>query len=320
MVPHRAAALVGRNALLLAILALVAVFSLLNASFLTVGNLRALLEQNAPLAIIAVGTTFGIISRNIDISSASVAALATVFVAFVFVATGSILLGLACGLAATLAVYLANGLLVASLGLDPLIVTLAAWIWARGLAVSLTDAQTIAIASPFVRFMNDRSSLGVAPSVILAGLAFLLGWIILTKTRLGLYAYALGADERGLLQSGVSPGRTKVLLFCVMGLFTGLSVMAIVGRFGAAAPTAGFGLELDAVVAVILGGTSFRGGTGSMVATIAGVLFIAVLNNGLNLLQMEDSVFYLVKGTAILLALVLEWLSRHVLARPVGAG
>lgn len=314
---RRAAGLLGQNALLIALVVLAVAFALLNPRFLAPGNLAALLEQNAPLAIVAVGTTFGILSRNIDISPGSVLALAAVIVAMVHAPTGSIGLALLAGAALTLAVYLANGLLVARLGLDPLIVTLAAWIWARGLAVSLTNAETLPIASPFVAFMNGRWA-GVSPAVALAVLAYLLGWLVLNRTRLGLYAYALGADERGLRQAGISVPRTKLQLFLLMGGFTALAIPALVGRFGAAAPTAGFGLELDAIVAVIIGGTSFRGGEGGLLNTVLGVLFIAVLNNGLNLMQMEDAVFYLVKGGAILLALVLDWFSRRVLA-PAGA-
>src|SRR5262249_8931233 len=153
---------------------------------------------------------------------------------------------------------------------------------------------------------NTPIGFGFTLSAPLVVLAFLAGWVILRRTSLGIRIYAVGGDPRMLRQAGVDEGRLRLLILLVMGCFTAVGMLAMLGRLGAAAPTAGFGLELDAIVAVILGGASFRGGSGRLRDTAIGVLFLAILNNGLSGLQMGDAQFYLIKGTIILAALTLR--------------
>src|SRR6185312_9745438 len=221
-------------------------------------------------------------------------------------------LALGAGIGACLLVYLVNGLVVGGLGLDPLIVTLAAWIWARGLAISLTGAATLPFDQGFVAFMNAPILLSFTPGVMLVAAAFLLGWIVLTRLPIGIRIYALGNDARMLRQSGTDERLVRVATLLIMGIFTAAGMVVMLGRFGAAAPTAGFGLELDAIVAVVIGGASFRGGEGRLRDTAVGVAFLAVLNNGLSGLQMGDAGFFLIKGSAILAALTLRSAARFV--------
>ena len=216
-------------------------------------------------------------------------------------------------------VYGLNGLIVGRIGLDPLIVTLAAWIWARGLAVSLTNATTIGFDMGFVTLMNTPLAFGFTLSLPLVLLTFLAGWLILRRTPLGLRVYAVGGAPRMLRQAGVDDGSLRLQILLVMGLFTAVGMIVMLGRLGAAAPTAGFGLELDAIVAVILGGASFRGGTGRVRDTAIGVLFLAILNNGLSGLQMGDAQFFLIKGLIILAALTLRALVQAHFSRSVAA-
>lgn len=306
----RAGARLTRSALGLATLLLVAVFAIVNPRFATWPNVVAIIEQNAMLAIVSVGAMIGIVSRSVDISPGSVIALGAVVAALAAQAGAALPLSLTAGVLACLAVYAANGAIVGRLGLDPLIVTLAAWIWARGLAVSLTGATTIAFDMGFVTFMNTPLALGFTVSAPLAVLAFFAGWIILRRSALGIRIYAIGGDPRMLRQAGVDEGRLRLVILLVMGCFTAVGMLVMLGRLGAAAPTAGFGLELDAIVAVILGGASFRGGSGRLRDTAIGVLFLAVLNNGLSGLQMGDAQFFLIKGTIILAALTLRALAQ----------
>lgn len=305
----------GRNAILVATLVLAAVFALINPRFASLANAVTLVEQNATLAIVAVGAMIGIVSRSVDISPGSVVALGAVAAALALQAGAALPLALLAGIGACLLIYLVNGLVVGRLGLDPLIVTLAAWIWARGLAVSLTDARTIPFDLGFVGFMNAPLVLGFTPGVVLMVLAFLAGWIVLTRLPVGMRLYALGNDPRMLRQAGVDDGRTRLVVLLLIGCFTAAGMIVMLGRFGAAAPTAGFGLELDAIVAVVIGGASFRGGEGRLRDTLVGVLFLAVLNNGLSGLQMGDAGFFLIKGTAILAALTLRSAARFLPAR-----
>jgi ribose/xylose/arabinose/galactoside ABC-type transport system permease subunit len=311
----RAGARLTRSALGLATLLLVAVFAIVNPRFATWPNVVAIIEQNAMLAIVSVGAMIGIVSRSVDISPGSVIALGAVVAALAAQAGAPLPLSLIAGVLACLAVYAANGAIVGRLGLDPLIVTLAAWIWARGLAVSLTGATTIAFDMGFVAFMNTPLALGFTVSAPLAVLAFFAGWIILRRSALGIRIYAIGGDPRMLRQAGVDEGRLRLAILLVMGCFTAVGMLVMLGRLGAAAPTAGFGLELDAIVAVILGGASFRGGSGRLRDTAIGVLFLAVLNNGLSGLQMGDAQFFLIKGTIILAALTLRALAQGYFSR-----
>lgn len=303
----------GTYGLLLMLGILVVIFALMNPNFLSFTNLTAMLDQNADLAIVAVGMTFAIISRNIDLAPGSLIALSGVIAGLVFNATGNIYLGLLCAVLAAILVDLFDGVLIGYLGIDPLIVTLAAWIWVRGLAVSLTGASSIVIQSPFVDFMNTARVLGISPSVVLIVLAYVFGWFVLNRTKLGRYTFAMGGDERATMQAGVNAAFYKVLMFGMLGLLAGVATAVTVSRFGAAAPDAAYGLELDAIVAVIIGGNAFQGGEGGLRKTIVGVLFIIILNNGLRSQGMRDADFFAFKGAAILVALVFEVISRQLM-------
>ena len=184
-------------------------FSLLEDSFLTLRNFATLLDQSAIFATLAVGATFGIISRNIDIAPASVITLADVVAALLLRASFGFGLSMLGGVGVTMAIYCAHGVLVGWLGLDPLIVTLAAWIWARGLAISLTNATTIPFHHPFVDFVNAPVVLGLDPSVFVAAAAFLVGALVLRHTRTGLRAYALLARTQSIYCKPASARRAR---------------------------------------------------------------------------------------------------------------
>src|SRR5205823_1927549 len=164
-------------------------------------------------------------------------------------------------------------------------------------------AHTIPFDLAFVNFMNTSILGGCTPGVVLMAAAFLAGWLVLARLPIGMRLYALGNDPRMLRQADVDDSVTRMKVLLIMGTFTADGMIVMLGRFGAAAPTAGFGLELDAIVAVIIGGASFRGGEGHLRDTAIGVLFLAVLNNGLSGLQIGDAGFFLIKGGAILAAL-----------------
>jgi ribose/xylose/arabinose/galactoside ABC-type transport system permease subunit len=308
----RVARTLSRNAVIVATIVLMIIFSVINPRFATIANFVTLIEQNATLAIVAVGAMLGIVSRCIDISPGSVVALGAVAAAMALEHHAGVPLALTAGIATCLAVYALNGLAVGRLGLDPLIVTLAAWIWARGLAVSLTQARTLPFSLEFTGFMNAPLIVGFAPGVVIMVAAFLAGWVVLARLPIGMRLYALGNDPRMLRQAGVDENATRFRVLLLMGCFTAAGMIVTLGRLGAAAPTAGFGLELDAIVAVVIGGASFRGGEGRLRDTAVGVAFLAVLNNGLSGLQMGDAGFFLIKGGAILAALTLRAAARFL--------
>jgi ribose transport system permease protein len=307
--------IVAEYGLLFALIALVLLFTSLNPRFLTVANLTTLLEQNAALMIVAVGTTFAIISRNIDLAPASIIALSGVLIGLVFQATGSIILAILAGFAGAIAVELLNAVLIVRGDINPLIVTLACWIWARGLAVSLTGANSILVRDPLIEFITRNLVLGISPAILLAALTFIAGVFLLSRTRLGRYTYAIGSDERAAIQAGVPTGKYKLLMFALFGVLAGLATLVTVSRLGAAAPDAAYGLELDAIVAVIIGGNPFQGGEGNVRRTLIGALFIAVLNNGFGNLGMLDSQIAVYKGAAIILALLFGAISSRLVRK-----
>lgn len=304
---------IAEYGLLVMLVALVALFAALNPTFLTLANITTLLQQNAALLIISVGMTFAIISRNIDLAPASLIALSGTVMGLVFVGTGNIGLSILAAFVTAVVVQLFNGWLITQLDINPLIVTLACWIWARGLAVSLTSADSIVIRDPFIDFMNRSLFLNITPPLVLVVVAYVFGWIVLNRTRLGRYTYAIGSDERATIQAGIPTKRYKLLMFAMLGLFVGMATVITVSRLGAAAPDAAYGLELDAIVAVIIGGNPFQGGEGNLRRTLIGALFIAVLNNGLSNLGMLDSQIAVYKGTAIILALLFGVISIRLL-------
>lgn len=299
--------------LLILLLGLIVVFASLNTRFLIPANFATILSQNAALFIVAVGMTFAIISRNIDLSPGSLIALGGTVLGLVFVQTESIFLGIVACFLAVILVQFFNGLLIARLGINPLIVTLACWIWARGLAISLTRANSIPIRDPFIDFMNRSWFLNITPPVILIVIVAVTGWFLLNRTRLGRYTYAMGSDERATVQAGVPIVRYKLMLFVMFGILAGLGAIITVGRLGAAVPTAAYGLELDAIVAVIIGGNPFLGGDGKLRRTLIGAFFIAVLNNGLSNLGMLDSQIAVYKGLSIIVALLFSSISLKLL-------
>ncbi|MEO8392314.1 MAG: ABC transporter permease [Chloroflexota bacterium] len=306
---------VAEYGLLIALIALVILFTALNPRFLTLANITTMLEQNSALLIIAVGMTFAIISRNIDLAPASIIALSGVFIGLVYTATGSIILGILAGFAVAIAVELLNAALIVKGGINPLIVTLACWIWARGLAVSLTGANSIPIRDPLISFISSDVVLGISPALVIALIVFLGGVFVLSRTRLGRYTYAIGSDERATVQAGVPTGKYKLIMFAMFGVLVSLATLITVSRLGAAAPDAAYGLELDAIVAVIIGGNPFQGGEGNVRRTLIGALFIAVLNNGFGNLGMLDSQIAVYKGAAIILALLFGAISSRLARR-----
>lgn len=313
----RAGALVAEYGLLIILIALSALFTALNPRFLTLANVTTLLAQNSAMMIVAVGMTFAIISQNIDLSPASLIALSGTVMGIVFMASGSILLGIAAAFITSIIVEVFNAILVARVGINPLIVTLACWIWARGLAVSLTGAESISVHHPFIDFMNASLFLQITPPIALTALAFIIGGFTLNRTRLGRYTFAMGSDERATIQAGVPTIKYKLLMFAMFGVFVGVATLITVSRLGAAAPDAAYGLELDAIVAVIIGGNPFQGGEGKLRRTLIGALFIAVLNNGLSNLGMLDAQIATYKGAAIILALLFGVISLRLLRRRI---
>lgn len=301
--------------LALLLLALVGLFSVLNEHFWSLATLQTVTNRIPSLALAALGMTFVLVAGGIDLSVGSVAAVAGAVFGWcvadhslpVAVGAGAALLaGLACGLA--------NGALVNALRMPSFIVTLGLLEGARGLAYLVTNSQT--------KYLGERLALlqatplgGLSVAFLLAVALTGLAHFALTRTVLGRHIVAVGTNEEAARLVGVSPTRIRAVVFGVSGLLAGLAGLCHVARLGAADPNAGSGLELSAIAAAVIGGTSLMGGRGSMLATLVGVLIIATLEAGLAHLGVSEPMKRVVTGVVIVGAVAAEALRARLAAR-----
>jgi ribose/xylose/arabinose/galactoside ABC-type transport system permease subunit len=311
---RRVLAFVERGGLPLTLLGLIVVFSLVNSSFLTTANLLDLLEQNAALAIVAVGSLVVIVAGGIDLSVGSLTALAAMVMAWTFGHGVDPILAIVAGVAAGAAVGLLQGVLVSVIGVNAVIVTLAGLIWARGVATAMSGARSLPVDTGYALWITDRHFGYVSFAVVAATLAFAAGALVLRRTRFGRHLYALGGSREAARQVGLPVTRIGVVAFVASGACAGIAGVVEGGRLAVGQPNMGTGLELDAIAAVVVGGASLSGGEGRVWRTILGVAFIATMNNGLSLLGLNDAYVYLYKGLIVLFALSIEVAARRLSA------
>lgn len=300
-------------ALLLAVL--VGLFSVLNEHFWSLATLQSVTNRIPALALAALGMTFVLVAGGIDLSVGSVAAVAGAVFGWLVVDC-SLPVGVAAvaGLAAGLACGLVNGALVNALRMPSFIVTLGLLEGARGVAYLITNSQT--------KYLGERLAVLQATPVGGLSVAFLLAvaltglaHFVLTRTVFGRQAVAVGTNEEAARLVGISPGRVRTVVFAASGLLAGLAGLCHVARLGAADPNAGSGLELSAIAAAVIGGTSLMGGRGSMPATLVGVLIIATLEAGLAHLGVSEPMKRVVTGLVIVGAVAAEAMRARLAAR-----
>jgi ribose transport system permease protein len=291
--------------------ALLVAFRIVQPGWLNSKTIQNLVIQNTPLALVAMAMTFAIISRHFDLSPGSMIALSGAVVGLVYTANGSLALAILAGVGTALGAGLLNGLLVAVLGLNAVMVTLAAFIWARGLTIGSNRGNPIDVGSGLTNVVNAgwHGFTLTAPVVVVL---YLLGWLLLSRTKMGRYTYAIGGDATAARRAGINTALYTVLIFLLMGSMIGLSAVITVGQLGSAQATAGLGLELDAIIAVVIGGTRLSGGEGNIGRTALGVIFLSILNSGLLNLGLTDSYFQLYRGLALLSVLTVQILVRRV--------
>jgi ribose transport system permease protein len=294
----------------------VVAFRFVEPSWLNRHTLQAIVTQNGPLALVAMAMTFSIISRHIDLSPGSMLALAGVVIGLVYRDTGSLGLGLLAGLGLCVASGLVNGVLVSFLGLNAIMVTLATYIWARGLALGFTNGDPIVVNTKLTSVMTHTAG-GFTIAAPIVVVAFATAWFVLSKTRFGRYTYAMGGDPVGARRAGIRVGLYTTLIFVVMGVATWLASTIVLGQLASAQPYAAPSLELDAIIAVIIGGTRLAGGEGSVGRTLLGVAFISILNSGLLNLGLTDAYYQVYKGAALLAVLSAQLLLRRLATQEV---
>ena len=298
--------LLARFGLVLALLALIAVLSYESERFLSTANIINILRQISINAIIAFGMTVVIIGRGIDLSVGSLLAFVGVVGASIAVTETSPWLAMAAMIGVGILLGLCNGTFVAYAGIAPFVVTLAGLTIYRGGALAYTDGSPISGMPEAIYWMGNGRILGL-PTPIWIMLAFLgVTYFLLRHTALGRSVYAIGGNEEAARLSGIPVRRVKLLTYAFSGLAASLASIILMARVNSGQPTAGVMFELDAIAAVVVGGTSLFGGRGGVFGTLIGALIIGVINNGMNLLDVPSFYQQIVKGGVILAALLIE--------------
>lgn len=288
----------------LILLVILVTFALFSPQFFTVNNLLTLALQTSLVALVAIGMTFTIITGGIDLSVGSTAALAGAIAAGIAVQLGTYP-GLLAGIATGLAIGALNGALIVWGRLPPFVATLASMATARGLTLVYTQGRPIAGLDQAFTFWGSESWLGAPMPVWILLITAVIAHLILRQTRLGLHLYAIGGGEETARLAGVNVGRIKFSAYLISGLCAALSGIILTARLWSAQPNAGIGLELDAIAAAVLGGSSLAGGAGGIPGTIAGSFIIGMLANGLNLLGVPSYHQQVIKGAIFVIAVVL---------------
>lgn len=282
--------------------------SMMSPNFLELNNILNVLRQVSINALIAFGMTFVILTGGIDLSVGSILALAGAITAG-FLSSGmdpvlAILLGVMAG--ALMGAF--NGLIIAKGKVAPFIATLATMTIFRGLTLVYTDGRPITGLSDggLFELMGRGYFFGIPVPVIWMLVIYAALFFVLKKTVFGRQVYALGGNEEASILSGIKVDRVKIWVYTLTGALSAIAGIILASRLNSAQPNAGFTYELDAIAAVVLGGTSLSGGRGWIFGTLVGALIIGVLNNGLNLLGVSSFYQQVVKGGVILLAVLLD--------------
>lgn len=291
---------------LVGLILIVVILSVMSSDFLTVGNVFNVLRQVSINALIAFGMTFVILTGGIDLSVGSIIALSSAFAAGMMASgTGSWLAILVCVAAGTL-MGTVNGVVIARGKVAPFIATLATMTIFRGLTMVYTDGRPITGLPDSFGLIGRGYLFQVPMPVIWMVAAFVVLYILLKFTSFGRHVFALGGNEEATRLSGINTKRVKVLVYSISGLLSSISGIILTSRLNSAQPTAGTSYELDAIAAVVLGGTSLAGGKGWIGGTLIGAMIIGVLDNGLNLMNVSSFYQQVVKGAVILLAVLLD--------------
>jgi ribose transport system permease protein len=285
------------------------VLSILSDSFLTVNNWMNVLRQVSINALIAFGMTFVILTGGIDLSVGSVLALSSAITAGMMASGMNGFTAIIIGLLAGFLMGILNGIVITKGRVAPFIATLATMTMFRGLTLVYTDGRPITgFASDDILFqmMGRGYFLGIPVPVVFMIVVYVALYFILKKTTFGRHTYAIGGNEEASRLSGIRVDRLKIWIYSLTGGLSALAGIILTSRLNSAQPTAGTAYELDAIAAVVLGGTSLSGGRGWIFGTLVGALIIGVLNNGLNLLNVSSFYQQVIKGLVILLAVLLD--------------
>ena len=312
---ERRRALIQEYGIFLAFLLLAAILSVSNEFFLTPGNISNVLLQTSINGVLAVGMTFVILTGGIDLSVGSVVALAgivsasfatTSSTAAVYGAPYPVAIPLVVGVVVGVICGALSGLIVSYFAVPAFVTTLGMLSAARGLTLIYGGGRPVPALTPEFRWIGTGHILGIPAPVIILAIIFGLAWWILTRTRFGRYIYAVGGNAHAAKTSGIDVVRIRFSVYVISAGLAGVAGMLLSARTGSALPQAGIAYELDAIAAVVIGGTSLSGGIGRITGTLIGALIIGVMNNGLDLMGIQSYYQQVLKGALIVGAVMLD--------------
>ena len=286
-----------------------------NNYFLSYDNMLIILRQISINGILAIGMTFVIITAGVDLSVGSVLALAGIVAARFATSnsglkigdtTDAVLLPFLVALAIGTVCGYVNGAILSKYRIQPFIVTMGMLSAARGLTLLTTGGNPVSQLNSDFRWIGNGYMAGIPVPVVIYLLIFILSWILLYKTTFGRYVFAVGGNEKSARTSGINIVRIKVLVYTLSGALAGIAGLILTARTGSAQTNAGNAYELDAIAAVVIGGTSMTGGIGTLAGTFFGVLIIGVMNNSLDLLGVPSYYQQVIKGALIVIAVLLD--------------
>lgn len=291
--------------------------ALTGGTFLQVQNLLNVIRQVSHVGVIAIGMTFVIIARGIDLSVGSILGVSAVVGAslaqlpeasnkmFPGLALPAIV-GILAGLLVGAVLGLINGWLVAAFKIPPFIATLGMMSAARGMARMYTNGRPLSKLDPTFNWVGQGDLLFLPVPIVLFTLVAVGGHLVLTRTRFGRHVFAYGGNEQAARVSGINISRINLGIYTLVGTLAGLAGIILAARIGSGQPNLGEGIELDAITAAVIGGTSFAGGIGTIWGTVVGTLIIGVINNGLDLMNVSPFLQQVVKGAIIVLAIIID--------------
>ena len=307
-----AGAFLSKYGIYFAFALLTGVMSFISPPFRTLSNIENILQQSSVNGIMAVGMTLVIITAGIDLSVGSVLALsAVVATSFAHPDTHSLIVPILLGLLVGLTCGTVSGVLIAKRRLAPFIVTLGMMTVARGLALVYTNGRPVINLSDAYDKIGGGYLAQLPVPTLIFFFVVMVGAFILHFTRFGRYVYAVGGNELAAKVSGINTDRILIGVYALTGALAGLAGIVLSSRVMSGSPATGAGYELDAIAAVVIGGTSLSGGRGSISGTVVGALIIGVMNNGLDLLNVSSYWQQIVKGVIIVLAVLLDKKSKH---------
>jgi ribose/xylose/arabinose/galactoside ABC-type transport system permease subunit len=292
----------------IALLVIAVGLSIVSPDFLRLDNLLNVMRQSSINALIAFGMTLVILLGGIDLSAGSVLALSSVIIASLLQSGTPPVVATLAGIVAGGLMGLVNGLIISKGKVAPFIATLGTMTVLRGLALVMSNGSPISdFNSDFFSMLGGGYVARLIPiPVVLMLIVFGIFWFVLKKTVFGRHVYATGGNAESAKLSGVKVDRVQLWVYTISGVMAAIAGVVLTSRLNSAQPTAGTGYELDAIAAVVLGGTSLTGGRGWIFGTLVGALLIGVLNNGLNLLDVSSFYQQVIKGSVILLAVLID--------------